>query len=513
MFSKPTKSTIGRIGILAVVTGSLLAGAAAQQQVVSTPNPQTAVLPLTTKSAEARRLVDQAWTLYIDRVEQAQAMEKLRRAVKLDSDFAMGHELLAQISLDTAEQVKEQEKAFATRKHATQAEQTVIEWYQDVSDARLIPAITKMNDALSQYPHDKWLVWMTTWWLMNQTQFDRSIAIYERSGINDSAGLLNNMGYDYAGLRQFDKAFLQMDKYVAAMPGDPNPQDSYGEVLRLAGRFDQSVERYRAALAINPEFYSSQFGVADTYSLMGDQVRARKEYEIGFQKFSIPQQHWILWKTREAGTYVREGNYPGADRAFELIAAYAHSEHIDQVEADTYRLMAMYQEHPKQALALLDRADAALREGKNAMRASIVEESAQILRLRVEIAVKAGKLDTARPIVAKLSEMSESSNDKLVEVAYEGAAGTVSYSEGKFDEAIAHLEEDSNNPLSLKLLAAAYQKIGYAAGAKRIDETLSNLNDPTLEQALVVPAFRKCFEDPACNGSLNAGALKIRHTL
>jgi tetratricopeptide (TPR) repeat protein len=281
----------------------------------------------------------------------------------------------------------------------------------------------------------------------------------------------------------------------------------------MAGRFDQSIEHYRAALAVNPRFYSSQFGVADTYALMGDQARARQEYEVGFQKFSIPQQHWVLWKTRDADTFVREGDQAGADRAFLSIAAYAHAQQIDQVEADTYRQMAMYQQNAKKAWALLDKAELVARGGHNATKSAIVEETAQILRLRVELSVKMGKLDRARSMVARLSEMSESSNDRLVEIAYEGAAGRVLYSDGKFDEAISHLEEDPNNPLSLQLLAAAYRQIGYSAGAKRIDETLSNLNDPTLEQALVVPAFRKCFEDPACNGSLNAGTPKLRHTL
>jgi tetratricopeptide (TPR) repeat protein len=498
-----------------VITSLLLAAVTvmAQQTTPAPSDPQTAVFPMTTKSPEARRLVDEALTLYLDRVEQAQSIDILRKAIKIDPDFAMGHELLAQISLDSAEQVTEQEKAFATRKYATQPEQTLIEWYQEAGDANLIPAITKMNDVLSQYPHDKWVVWMTTWWLMTQTQYERSIAVYEKSGITDSAGLLNNMGYNYAYIRQYDKAFAQMDKYVAAMPGDPNPLDSYAEMLRLAGRFDQSVEHYRAALAINPKFYSSQFGLADTYSLMGDQAHARKEYEIGFQKFSIPQQHWILWKTREADTYVREGDYAGADKAFLVIAAYAHSAHIDQTEADTYRQMAMYQQDQKQALAYLAKADAAVKEGRNALKSAIVEESAQILRLRIELAVKAGKLDDARTMVAQLSEISENSNDKLVEVAYEGAAGTVLYSDGKYDEAIAHLEEDPDNALSLKLLAQAYQKTGYTAGVKRIDEKLSNLNDPTLEQAMVVPGFRKCYQDPTCNGSLNAGTPKLRHTL
>src|SRR5437899_11638706 len=126
---------------------------------------------------------------------------------------------------------------------------------------------------------------MTTWWLTTQTQYERSIEVYERSGISDSPGLMNNMGYSYAYLRQFDKAFAQMDKYVVALPQDANPQDSYAEILRMAGRFQESIEHYRAALAINPEFYSSQFGIADTYSLMETRLRQEKSMRPDFGSF------------------------------------------------------------------------------------------------------------------------------------------------------------------------------------------------------------------------------------
>jgi tetratricopeptide (TPR) repeat protein len=488
---------------------SLLIGmaATAQETAPAQTNPLNAALPLTTKSPEAKRLVEEALTLYLDRVEQEQSIEILRKAVQIDPDFAMGHEFLAQISLDSAEQVGEQEKAFATRNHATNSEQLVIEWYQDAAEHKLIPAITKMNDVLNQYPHDKWVVWMTTWWLQNQAQYERSLAIYESSGITDSAGLINNMGYAYASIRQFDKAFAMMDKYVASMPNDSNPQDSYAEILRLAGRFNQSIEHYRTSLVINPEFYSSQFGLADTYSLMGDQVRARREYEIGFQKFTLPELQQILWRTREAATYVREGDYDGAQHAFQAIADYAHTRQNSQAEADTYRQMAMCEQNPKQAMVYLGKAEAATQDGKNALRIAISQELAQVLRARVELALKMGNKDLGNSTLARLEKMSESADDKLIESAYHGAAGAVLFSQHKYDQAISHLEEDTSNPLSLKLLAAAYQKIGYSAGAKRTTETLTNLNDPTLEQALVVPAFRKCGEG-ACGGNTKSASLK-----
>ena len=503
-------TTIYRMITSLVGLGLLLAAATgvAQQTAPQQANPLTATLPLTTKSPEARRLVEEALTLYLDRVEQPEAIELLREAVQVDPEFAMGHEFLAQISLDSSEQVGEQAKAFTTRTQASSSEQIVIEWYQDAADHKLISAITKMNDVLSQYPRDKWVVWMTTWWLETQAQYERSIAVYERSGLTDSPGLMNNMGYNYAYLHQFDKAFAMMDKYVAALPNDSNPQDSYGEILRLAGRFNQSIEHYRASLVINPQFYSSQFGIADTYSLMGDQVRARKEYEIGFQKFPLAELQQIMWQTREAATYIREGDFEGADHAFQAVADYSHSRQNSQAEADTYRQMALYQQNPKQALAFLGRAEAATQEGKNAWTIALTQELAQILRARVEVALKMGNKEIVSSNLERLARMSETSNDKLIEIAYHGAAGAVAFSDHKYDQAISHLEEDANNPFSLKLLAVAYQKIGYTAGAKRTTETLENLNDPTLEQALVVPAFRKCGDSSSCNGTAKTAKLK-----
>jgi tetratricopeptide (TPR) repeat protein len=487
--------------VLAAFTLLIAAGVVSAQESKVAPDAPTATLPLTSKSPEAQRLVIEAMRVDLDLVEQEQCDVMLRQAIKLDPDFAMAHELLAQNSLDPAEQVVENGKAWALRGHASPPERLLIEWWQDATDHKLISAITKMNDVLSQYPRDKWVVFMATNWLIAQTQFERAIAVYERSGITDSPGLLNNLGYTYAYMREFDKAFPLMDKYVAALPKDANPEDSYAEILRMAGSFTKSLDHYRAALAIDPQFYSSQFGIADTYSLMGDQVRARQEYEIAFQKFPLPELHLVQWQTREAETFIREGDLKGADHAFQSIADYAHSKHMSQVEADTYRQMAMYQPDPKQALEFITKAEAALKEGKNSMQAAIHQEQAQILRAHIEIALKTSNHQAVHTLLVRLSEMSATSNDHLIDSAYQGAAGAVAFSQHKYDEAISHLEEDKNNPLSLKLLTAAYQKIGYSAGAKRTSDTLANLNDASLEQAMVVPTFRKCYEDPSCSSN------------
>jgi tetratricopeptide (TPR) repeat protein len=470
---------------------------------------QSGALPITTKSKQVRQLLDEAWRLNLDQVQQAEAIEVLHKAVKIDPNFAFGHLLLSQCSLDPAEQVREQQKAFAARAHASSGERLVIDWFQNAADHKLIPAITDMNEVLNRYPHDRWVVFLANWWLTQQTQYERAVAVFERSGITDSPGLMNNTAYTYAYMRQFDRAFALMEKYVAALPRDPNPQDSYAEILRMAGHYDQAIQHYRAALAIDPQFYSSQFGIADTYALMGDENRARQEYEIGFKKFgSLPELHRVQWQTREATTFVRDEDYASADRAFQAVADEAHAKAMSQVEADTYRQMAIYQPDAKRGLRFLDKAEAALSQGQNAMPFAIQQEMAQVLRARVEAALKSGDKKMAMATLARLAMMSQKSDDKVIDSAYHGAAGAALFANRKYNEAMSHLEEDVNNPLSLQLLAAAYQKVGYGAEAKRVSETLASLNDPSLEQAVVVPGFRKCYQDPRCGSAFKNAALK-----
>jgi tetratricopeptide (TPR) repeat protein len=468
---------------------------------------QSDVMALSTNSAKARHLMDKVWDLEADQVEQAKACVVLRKIVHVDPNFAVAHEILAQFSLDPAEQVSEQHKASATKSHASPAEQEMVDWFQGAADHEWISAITNMNQLLKDYPHDRWVVLLANYWLGLENQYDRAAEVYERSGITNSPGLDNNAAYTYAYMRQFDKAFALMDKYVAALPKDANPQDSYAEILRMAGHYNQSIQHYHAALAINSKFYSSQFGIADTYLLKGDEQKARLEYEIGFRKFSIPELHRVQWMNREAFTYIYEGDLKGADKAFQALADYAHVHKMGQVEADTYRQMAMYQPDRKQAAAFLDKAEAVIREHQNTMAIAVQQELAQIMRARVELAVKGGDNAAADSVLEKLAALSDGSDDKVIEAAYHGAAGAALFSEHKYKDAISHLDEDTDNPLSLRLLAAAYRKTGDLQSAKHASEVLASVNNPTLEQALVVPSFRECLQHPNCDAGMKNASL------
>ena len=107
--------------------------------------------------------------------------------------------------------------------------------------------------------------------------------------------------------------------------------------------------------------------------------------------------------------------------------------------------------------------------------------------MRVDVAVEMGNREMITSTLAQLKQMSENSNDKIIDSAYHGAAGAVLFSGQKYADAIAHLEEDINNPLSLQRLAKAYQKTGDSSAAQRTNETLANFNDRSPGSRFLLP--------------------------
>jgi tetratricopeptide (TPR) repeat protein len=94
----------------------------------------------------------------------------------------------------------------------------------------------------------------------------------------------NRSAYGYARTQQYDKAFAAMKRYTELLPNEPNPEDSFAELSRSAGRLEDALVHYRAALKIDPAFIDSRVGLADTYAVMGDEPRARAEYATAIRK-------------------------------------------------------------------------------------------------------------------------------------------------------------------------------------------------------------------------------------
>jgi len=118
------------------------------------------------------------------------------------------------------------------------------------------------------------------------------------------------------------------------------------------------------------------------------------------------------------------------------------------------------------------------------------DERARILRVRATRSAAAKDMQTAVEALNQLEAMAEKSRSQTIQLCYHGAVGAVLLAQGSAAEAIPHLEEDSNDPLSMHLLWRAYSSTGARAQAQALAAKLAALNVPTVEQALVVAQFR-----------------------
>jgi hypothetical protein len=74
--------------------------------------------------------------------------------------------------------------------------------------------------------------------------------------------------------------------------------------------------------------------------------------------------------------------------------------------------------------------------------------------------------------------------------SYYGALGSLLLADHKYGEAIPDLQEDAGNPLSIRDLILACTQTGANDRAHVLELKLAGINQPTIEQALVVPELR-----------------------
>src|ERR1700675_3194967 len=297
----------------------------------------TVSLPVTTSSAEARSMYEKGMqdyeNLYLERCN-----DDWRAAVKADPNLAVAWAWIAFNSGNPTEINSAREKAKAVASKATPGEQLMVAWVAKVQEGDFIGGISAMNDMLEMYPKDKHLLYLAGNWLMGENGDEQARRIMEKALALDKnfPAALNDLAYLYARHREFAKAFADMDRYVALLPSEPNPQDSYGELLRMAGNFEGSLLHYRAALKIDPDFVTSQVGLGDTYALMGNQEQARIEYDKAI-RYAHNEADRLAYNMQKAMTWVRDGKFAEADRLFLEVAETGHAKEQDLQEAQAYR--------------------------------------------------------------------------------------------------------------------------------------------------------------------------------
>ena len=207
----------------------------------------------------------------------ADAIGELKEAVGLDPQFALAYMSLAsqyEFEGDLRQADEIQKKLDRMQSRLPRYEQMVYQSRKARQSGDPEALISSLQKLVAEFPHDSenrgWLAQTLT----GNGRAQESLQVL-REGLEldpRAETLLNVESYTLAISGDLAGALQDNDRYAALRPTDPNPVDSRGDLLFIAGRHDEAVAAYRKVLEIRPDFsdYVDYLKLAIVY---GDQKK------------------------------------------------------------------------------------------------------------------------------------------------------------------------------------------------------------------------------------------------
>jgi tetratricopeptide (TPR) repeat protein len=306
------------------------------------------------------------------------------------------------------------------------------------------------------------------------------VAEYEKAtAINPSFSQpYNQMGYAYRFLDKYPEAEKAFQKYIELIPMDPNPYDSYAELLMKMGRFDDSIQNYEKALALDKNFVASWVGIGNNHMFMGHGDKAREAFGrlLAIARNDGEKRLAHFWM---AMSYTHEGATDKAVAEIEKEAAIA------QAAGDKATLSGDWNQIGD-ILLEAGRADEALArynqqvetmnaakvpaEVKEATARQHLFDEARVALVKKDLAAAKSKNDAyAAAVAAKHIPFEMRQQHEL--------AGRLALVERNYDMAVKELEQaNQQDPRVLYLLATALQSKGEGPKASAMAARAANFN-------------------------------------
>jgi tetratricopeptide (TPR) repeat protein len=277
----PVYKSPGDVRLLAILISLLaLAACGQQQQPDATTTVEEAALPdkvpVTTDSGAARTLYDEGLSL-ADNLHFLEANQAFARAVEVDPGFAMGYFRLAQSSQTAAAFFKAVGQAEDNAKNVSEGEQLYIRALIAGAENDQEMQFEYLVALMSMYPRDERTHMQVANYFTGQQNFADAIKHYgHATAINPGfSAAYNALGYAYRNNENLPEARKAFARYVALIPDEANPYDSYAELLLEMGEYEESIDNYRKAIEINPNFLSAYAGITIAESLQGNAEAAQ----------------------------------------------------------------------------------------------------------------------------------------------------------------------------------------------------------------------------------------------
>lgn len=441
-------------------------------------------IPITTSSDEARSAFLEGREM-LENLRVTDARQFYLEAVEKDPEFASAHLGLANTATSASDFFTALARATELASRASEGERLVINAAAAGVNGEPERQRNLLETLLVKYPQDERAQNLAGIFYFGRQEWPTAATHLRRATeINPQfAPAYNMLGYSLRFMDDYAGAEEAFRKYVELIPDEPNPYDSYAELLTEMGRFEESITQYEKALDINANFINSHIGIGNNRMLMGqfDEARAAFSKAESIARNDGERRVAITWT---ALSHLHQRDY---DAALEQIQRqYEIAERADDKggmagDLNVMGTILLYAGRPGAAVEKYDEAVAmsnqsnATDEVKGAVRRNRVANLTRVALWRADLDTARARAEEYRRLVDPQQIPGE------IRQSHE-LFGLVFLAEGKFQEALDELgRANQQDARVLFAQAKALRELGEEEAATEMLSRAANFN--TLIQA------------------------------
>ena len=454
-------------------------------------------IPLTTKSAEARKLFVEARQKF-ENIRMQEARELFSQAIAKDPSFALAHLYRSFTGVSATDFQTHLKEAVALAPKVSEGERLLIESQQAGNQNDPVKATRLLEQLVQKFPNDKRAHLFLGYAYGGRDEDDKAIAAYQRAIALDQnfAPAYNVMGYAYREKGEFAKAEEAFKNYIRLLPGEANPYDSLADLYTKMGRYDEAIQNYKKAVQLNPAFAFSQGKIGDNLVFLEKYEEGREAYRQAIEMATTPSEK-LMPMAALAHSYIYEGQPEQAIVEGEKVLQMANQEALPEWQAGTHASHCeIYLESGN-----LDKAEQSLAECKKIVLASQLSptlkeefaksalfDEAMIAAKRKDFTKALAKADEFKAMVATGKNPKEMEN-------HHALLGRIYFEKREYAKAVDHLKQaNQENPYTLYLLAFATTDAGDMAKGAELYKKVASWNENSLDYAFVRSKAKMALE-------------------
>ena len=446
-------------------------------------------ISITTKSDKAKELFIKGRSL-ADNLQSVEAAHVFDEAIKADPNFALAHVFRALTGIGGFNVVHEHlNTAMKLADKVTEGEKNLIYFASAMIDGNQMKEKMYLDNLLNSFPDNKRVQLWAGVYHYNLNDFSTAKNYISKAVQLDSkfAPAYNMLGYTDSKLNDYKGAETAFKTYISLVPDNPNPYDSYAELLLNMGKYDDAIKQYQMALSKDSKFTSSLDGIGHCYVFKGNYDEARKNYQKCFDisndiNSKLNALAWI------ATSYVHQGNTSKAISTIEQERMLAQKNHLTSNEINSLNTEAFILTEagkPDEGIKKLDMASDLIK--KAMLPADVTERLTLLTDLnRNRALISAGKLDEAQKSLTSLKDRITKRNNTFEIEALNGDMALLDIKKGNYREAIDHFNKsDLTSDVNQYYMGVAYEKMGNKMKADECFQKVKNSRSNNLGLAVV----------------------------